>query len=234
MKLHTHGQTINNICVPMSRPTPLTERVGKPGRFEQNALKETSLSSSRYSRAPLRVSAERADRGSENFCRPIERCTPFVCGECAGCTGRVRACVGYEAALCHARSLRYSDARNEFKELLKTYPHFEKAWISYAQMEKRQSRAECRSILRDGLYENPRSASLLQAWGLLELQEGNNLAAYGLLHSSAKFDPRNAKVLAWKSVSEIGQAWRQRQASLKRRRQHRHVTRMQTAAERER
>lgn len=47
---------------------------------------------------------------------------------------------------------------------------------------------------------NPGSAALLQAWGLLELQKGNVLAATRMLERSALCEPRNLAVLKWKLV----------------------------------
>lgn len=41
---------------------------------------------------------------------------------------------------------------------------------------------------------------LLQAWGLMELQRGNVLAAILLLERSVQFDQRNSNVLKWKPV----------------------------------
>ena len=41
---------------------------------------------------------------------------------------------------------------------------------------------------------------LLQAWGLMELQRGNVLAAILLLERSVQFDQRNSTVLKWKPV----------------------------------
>ena len=44
----------------------------------------------------------------------------------------------------------------------------------------------------------------LQAWGLLELQRGNALAALLLLERSAILDPANVAVLNWAQVSAAG------------------------------
>lgn len=43
---------------------------------------------------------------------------------------------------------------------------------------------------------------LAQAWGLMELQRGNIVAAVKLLERCAEQDPRNLPVLKWKPVRE--------------------------------
>ncbi len=40
----------------------------------------------------------------------------------------------------------------------------------------------------------------MQAWGLMELQKGNILAAVLLLERSVQFEPRNSPVLRWRPV----------------------------------
>lgn len=75
-------------------------------------------------------------------------------------------------------------------------------------MEKRNEQNGCsegrmeraRQVLQRGLSLNPTSACLLQAWGLLELQRGNQLAAVRMLERSAAMDPKNVPVLRWKPV----------------------------------
>lgn len=85
-----------------------------------------------------------------------------------------------------------------------------KAWVSYAQMEKRCARApdsgctdrwaRCRQVLQRGLTANPSSSCLIQAWGLMELQRGNWLAAVMLLERSAMLDVACQPVLKWHVV----------------------------------
>jgi len=100
-------------------------------------------------------------------------------------------------------------------------------------MEKKcEDREGCRDVLQLGLKLNPRSACLLQAWGLHELQEGNGLKAYGLLESSVRYDARNANVLKWKAVREIGASWHAIRSSARQRRKERLRRNVQTAAER--
>lgn len=84
-----------------------------------------------------------------------------------------------------------------------------KAWVSWAQMEKRsiprgdEGRwAACRTVLQRGLLVNPNAPPLLQAWGLMEMQRGNWVAALLLLDRSARLEPRNTPVLRWKPVVE--------------------------------
>mmetsp|Transcript_35129 Transcript_35129/g.59125 ORF Transcript_35129/g.59125 Transcript_35129/m.59125 type:complete len:242 (+) Transcript_35129:3-728(+) len=105
----------------------------------------------------------------------------------------------YEEALQHTRIQQYDRARRSFQNCVAVWPDFCRAWVSYAQMEKKFSREDCRQVLQLGLKLNPRSDCLLQAWGLLELQEGNGLQAYGLLESSVRCGA-NANVLKWKIV----------------------------------
>ncbi|KAG2425458.1 hypothetical protein HXX76_013668 [Chlamydomonas incerta] len=75
-------------------------------------------------------------------------------------------------------------------------------------MEKRSHRGSghadrwqrCRAILQRGLTLNPTSSCLIQAWGLMELQRGNWLAAVRLLERSARLDVSCRPVLQWQVV----------------------------------
>mmetsp|Transcript_26711 Transcript_26711/g.58155 ORF Transcript_26711/g.58155 Transcript_26711/m.58155 type:complete len:231 (-) Transcript_26711:231-923(-) len=139
----------------------------------------------------------------------------------------------YEKALEYTRHQRYAQARRTFQQCVAGSPDFCRAWVSYAQMEKKcNNRESCREVLQLGLKLNPRSACLLQAWGLHELQEGNGLKAYGLLESSVRYDARNAHVLKWKAVKEVGADWHAIRSSARQRRKERLRWTMQTAAER--
>lgn len=55
----------------------------------------------------------------------------------------------------------------------------------------------------------------MQAWGLMELQRGNILAAVLLLERSVLFEPRNSPVLRWRPVQVAQQTvlTRRRKAS---------------------
>jgi hypothetical protein len=58
-------------------------------------------------------------------------------------------------------------------------------------------------VLQRALTVNPTSAALCCAWGLLELQKGNWLAAVLLLERGVAYDPaRCAPVLRWAPVRE--------------------------------
>lgn len=114
----------------------------------------------------------------------------------------------YEHALELSRQEKYDQAREAFERLLQQHPSFCKAWVSYAQMERRMSRiadplrlAVARQILQRGLSTNPDSGCLAQAWGLMELQKGNFWAAVRLLERSVVMDPFLTPVLRWKPVS---------------------------------
>ena len=48
----------------------------------------------------------------------------------------------------------------------------------------------------------PLGLRLSQAWGLMELQRGNVLAAVLLLERSVAYDPRCSPVLRWKAVCQ--------------------------------
>lgn len=129
------------------------------------------------------------------------------------------ASILYECALDLARVEEYRAARKVFEALLVRYPNMCKAWVSYAQMEKRSTKhltmerfERCRLVLQRGLQLNPTSACLAQAWGLMELQKGNFGAAVRLLERCVKLDPNNSPVLKWalvqtakKTVSSRGQ-----------------------------
>lgn len=119
----------------------------------------------------------------------------------------------YKSGLRHVRTKRYPSARRILSQCAARHPTFERAWVTLAQMEKKvDSREKCESILKSGLLHNPRSAAILQAWGLHLLQEEDHqsdLMAYGLLRASADRDPRNKNVMKWSRVREIGRRWRQ-------------------------
>ena len=85
-------------------------------------------------------------------------------------------------ALHLARAQQFAPARQAFQSLLEESPGDVKAWISWAQMEKRGERAcgdsdkypRCRLVLQRALTHNlqnlPGAAQLCQAWGLLEVR----------------------------------------------------------------
>lgn len=112
----------------------------------------------------------------------------------------------YQHALQLARTEDFDSARNAFEQTVASCPEWSKPWVSYAQMEKRSAgRCEerfrrCRDVLQRALVLNPNSPLLLQAWGLLELQNGNFIAAVLLLERSVSFDPFLQPVLKWKPV----------------------------------
>lgn len=91
--------------------------------------------------------------------------------------------------------------------LTELHPDHHKAWVSWAQLEKRIAQeerfAKCRDVLQRGLTLNPNSVFLIQAWGLMELQRGNFFAAVMLLERCAQADPvRCSPVLKWKPVRD--------------------------------
>lgn len=94
-----------------------------------------------------------------------------------------------------------------YPALTELHPDHHKAWVSWAQLEKRIAQEErfarCRDILQRGLTLNPDSVFLIQAWGLMELQRGNFFAAVVLLERCAQADPaRCSPVLRWKPVRD--------------------------------
>uniref|UniRef100_A0A7S0WIG4 Tetratricopeptide repeat protein n=1 Tax=Chlamydomonas leiostraca TaxID=1034604 RepID=A0A7S0WIG4_9CHLO len=116
----------------------------------------------------------------------------------------------YDSALEYARRNRFKTARSVFnKLLLEEDPHMCCAWVSWAQMEKRANTGperwdRCREVLQRGLTINPKSACLIQAFGLMCLQRGPGhwLAAVMLLERCVSIDPRLEPVLNWAQVSE--------------------------------
>jgi len=159
--------------------------------------------------------ANRRDRrkdgsGLSSGAAPVERSgrwrTPVAASEYA------ESMKIYDVGLKHIRTKRYPSARRLLRACQEKHPTFERAWVTLAQMEKKvNSRKECEIILKSGLWYNPRSAAILQAWGLHLLQDaenGNDLMAYGLLKAAAEIDPSLKNVLNWKQVREIGQRWR--------------------------
>lgn len=111
-----------------------------------------------------------------------------------------------------ARDEEYEAARAVFEQVVAIYPELTKAWVSYAQMEKRVGKCagmqgvqrfnRCREVLQRAMTIHPTSPELTQAWGLMELQKGNLLAAVKLLERCAQQDPRNLPVLRWKPVRD--------------------------------
>ena len=105
-------------------------------------------------------------------------------------------------------------------------PDNSKAWVSWAQAEKRATRSEkiekennspaAVAVLQAGLSLNrngPPSATapLAQAWALLELQNGNAKAATALLARAGKEDPaRCSPVLRWAPVVAAREAEEER------------------------
>ncbi|PNH07477.1 hypothetical protein TSOC_006069 [Tetrabaena socialis] len=111
----------------------------------------------------------------------------------------------YSEALELARVESFAEARVTFESLLSRQPTMCKAWVSWAQMEKRCHRGSerwlrMRSILQRGLTLNPHSACLIQAFGLMELQRGNWLAAVMMLERCARLDANCVPVLRWQLV----------------------------------
>ncbi|BDA42044.1 probable protein high chlorophyll fluorescent 107 [Coccomyxa sp. Obi] len=126
-------------------------------------------------------------------------------GDSSSCSTRCSAL--YAAALQLARSQDYVRARDAFQRCVELCPDFTKAWVSWAQLEKRVKLGDgvdhverCRCVLQRGLTLNPKNASLCQAWGLMELQRGNVVAAVLLLERCVAYDPRCSPVLKWKAV----------------------------------
>lgn len=115
----------------------------------------------------------------------------------------------YSRALMLARSEDFEQARELFQTVAERFPHYEKNWISWAQMEKRAHAMNsemkwntCRQVLQQALSENPTGARLIQAWGLMELQKRNFWAAVTMLDRSVLYDPFLKPVLLWKPVLE--------------------------------
>lgn len=125
----------------------------------------------------------------------------------------------YDTGMQHFREREFESARQMFRKCQHRFPDHERAYISLAQMEKNVSKVPTRSerhnaemVLKDGLYHNPRSAAIMQAWGLHLLQEQTDqadLVAYGLLRTASLLDPVIVKgVMKWKRVKDIGRSWR--------------------------
>ncbi len=74
-------------------------------------------------------------------------------------------------------------------------------------MERRVARtydperlAVARSILQRGLQANPFSGCLAQAWGLMELQRGNDWAAVRLVSNTSQCLPVHNDAALWQRV----------------------------------
>ncbi|GFH29971.1 uncharacterized protein HaLaN_28732 [Haematococcus lacustris] len=76
----------------------------------------------------------------------------------------------YNVSLAYYRQEAFKAARVLFEKTVRANPSFDKAWVSYAMMEKRASLASsqaerfarCRAVLQRGLQLNPCSPRLLQ------------------------------------------------------------------------
>lgn len=114
----------------------------------------------------------------------------------------------YSQALEYARDENFNAARVVFRRTLSQSPHLIKAWVSWAQMEKRSAGPgserwnNCRYILQQALTLNPNDPYLIQAWGLMELNKGNLFAACLLLDRCAQVDPKHSPVLKWHVVRQ--------------------------------
>lgn len=119
----------------------------------------------------------------------------------------------FKEARRHAQRKQYEEGRLAFEELLSREPNLCKGWVSYAQMEKRFCKdnddmvfTKAKKILQRAMTINPNSACLAQAWGLLELQCGNEKGATHLLERSVRLDPELCSpVLSWVPVRRARQ-----------------------------
>lgn len=122
-------------------------------------------------------------------------------------------------AVTHAKANEFEAARASFQRLTEVHPHACKAYVSWAQMEKRMMDdmrfLRCRNVLQAGTARNPDSACLIQAWGLMELQRGNFWAALMMLERAVKIDPKNSPVLKWVPVRTARQTVGSKNRSLR-------------------
>lgn len=149
----------------------------------------------------------------QGLSRRIDFCTNPSGSLAKGSTELDRCRFLYEKGLRFARHQNYKGARRAFQNCIAVIPEFSKAWVSWAQMEKRtvvEGREDnierCRKILQQGLSLNPTDAKILQAWGLLELQRGNVLAAVLLLERCVQYEPTCRPVLQWRAVQVAKQS----------------------------
>jgi tetratricopeptide (TPR) repeat protein len=117
-----------------------------------------------------------------------------------------------DKALVFSRLERFDEARDTFSTYLRHQPLHCKAWVMWAQMEKRAekftkdsggSSLRAREILKKGLEINKGSACLITAWGLTELKSGNVYAAKRMLQRAAQIDPSISPVLRWDPVRRL-------------------------------
>lgn len=136
----------------------------------------------------------------------------------------------YSRALALCREQDYERAFAVFERVVCLQPGYAKAWVSWAQAEKRAMRGAASTernssdggsgdgssplpssavaVLQAGLSLNRRGppsarAPLAQAWALHELQRGNSRAAVALLARAVREDPeRCSPVLRWAPVVE--------------------------------
>ncbi|KAG2499468.1 hypothetical protein HYH03_002415 [Edaphochlamys debaryana] len=117
----------------------------------------------------------------------------------------------YQDALKLARQHEYDAASAAFEGLLSRDPGHAKAWISYAQLSKQRwmrqgspslAHQACGAVLERGMAASPQAAGIVQAAGLLRLQQGDGPGARALLERAVALEPRLAPVLGWKAVRE--------------------------------
>jgi Tfp pilus assembly protein PilF len=119
----------------------------------------------------------------------------------------------YESALSHMRACDFDAARASFESLLAVHPQHVKGWISYAQMSKKSAGRlgkgaggeAARSVLQRAERACPHSGQVLQAVGLIELQQGNGPQAVGLLRRAVALQPELAPVLEWRAVKQASE-----------------------------
>ncbi|KAL6748628.1 hypothetical protein V8C86DRAFT_2873193 [Haematococcus lacustris] len=125
----------------------------------------------------------------------------------------------YQRALEATRAQDYETATSAFESFLSREPQHAKAWVSFAQMQRKRlgclgpSAADdaCRSVLQRAMASAPDSGQVVQALGLLELRSGRPDLALPLLQAAVQKEPRLAPVLQWQAVREAaaGQAGQQ-------------------------
>jgi len=180
------------------------------------AALDTQADNAVAARASVQISSiaqAPASPQSKEIVRAVPRNEIITLPQLRQAVDRATAAALYGRALDLARRERWEMARRVFRLTTSLYPDLCRAWVSWAQMEKRAGAAmeedrsvldftACRAILKKGLELNPQSSCLIQAWGLMELQKGNTVAAVMLLDRCAQYDSACQPVTRWRLYKE--------------------------------
>lgn len=127
----------------------------------------------------------------------------------------------YNEALRLARTQEFETANSSFEALVTKYPDHTKAWISYAQLQKKRFKqvgpaigcTACKEVLERAFAVNPSNGKIVQALGLIEMQMSGPASALPYLEKAVELDPSLKAVLSWQQVAGERQRVQQRNSA---------------------